>query len=286
MTKPALDRRVNAFRADLAAAHLEGLVPADRYVAGVPRQVVAETAPLRRGPGDEFPLDSELLFGERVMQFETHDKWVWCQSMRDDYVGYVPVSALGGIGQDATHLVTALCSHVYPGPDIKLPPRAGLKMNSPVSVCGTKDRFSVLENEGGYIFSDHLGAADGTGGDFVAIAEMFLGAPYLWGGRSNNGLDCSALVQLSLQATGLSCPRDSDMQAANIGASLDIDAGLKNPQRGDLVFWKGHVGMMMDAGILLHATAHYMMVVKEPLLPAIQRIKDADAGAVTAIRRL
>lgn len=285
MSEIVLDPRTNPFRADLAATRLKGLVAADRYVEGTVQQVLAETAPMRRSSGNNSPLDSELLYGERVTVFDERDGWAWCQSTRDQYMGYVPVSALGEIGPDATHMVTARCSHVYSEPNIKVPPARALKMNSLVSVKGTKDRFSILDDED-YIFTDHLGDADGSKGDFVAVAETYMGTPYLWGGRSDNGLDCSALVQLSLQAVGMSCPRDSDMQAAGLGNPLPIDDALGHLTRGDLIFWTGHVGMMMDTDILLHATAHYMMVVREPLLPAIQRIIEAGAGPVTAIRRL
>lgn len=280
-----LDLRLNAIRPDLAAAHLKDQVTADKYITGEPRQVTADTASLRRGAGDDYALDSELLFGERVILFEERDGWGWCQSVRDQYVGYVPLAALGGVGPAATHRVSVLCSHVYPEPDIKLPPRAALKMNALVSISETKDRFAVLVDQGGYVFSNHLGTVEGAAGDFVSVAESFMGSPYLWGGRSNDGLDCSALVQLSLHAIGKNCPRDSDMQARSLGAALVADEGFENLQRGDLIFWKGHVGIMKDARTLLHATAHYMRVVSEPLVPTIRRIKESDNGDVIAVRR-
>ncbi len=286
MTRKILDPRVNAVRADLAGEYLRGRVEAPRFSKGELRQVVACCAPLRRGAGHEFVLDSELLFGERVTVFESLDGWAWCQSCRDDYVGYVPASALGPGGPDATHRVSALCSHIYPEPDIKSPPLGALKMNARVAVGEKVDRFAELYDRGGFVFSGHLSGIGVTGDDFVAVAEMFPGVPYLWGGRSNDGLDCSALVQLALHATGKPCPRDSDLQESSLGRSIEVKIGLTDLERGDLLFWQGHVGIMLDGETLLHATAHTMMVVSELLRPAIQRIENSGGGEISAIRRL
>jgi len=280
-----LDWRFNAFRPDLAAGSLRGRVKADRYVEGEGRQVTARAAPLRRAPAHNAALDSELLFGERVVVYDEQDGWAWCQSRRDEYVGYTLSSALSPPGAVATHMVTALCTHVYLSPDIKTPPIGRLNMTALVSVAEQEQRFAKLNDHDGYVFADHLGQLSGGETDPVSIAERFMGVPYLWGGRTNTGLDCSALIQLAFHATGQSCPRDSDVQGLALGRVLS-DGEQEALQRGDIVFWDGHVGFMQDAGMLLHANAFHMMVVTEPLRPAFRRIEETGGGKVTSIRRL
>ena len=283
-----LDARLNAFRPDLADARLRGKVEAERFVAGEPRRVVAPIAPLRRRPEDGAPLDTELLLGERVVVFEdTRDGWCWLQADADSYVGYVPAACLGP--DDAAAPPTARVSVprtlVFPAPDIKRPPLGALPMGALVAVVGAASDHNADYRElssGGFVVSQHLAPLEAVETDFVAVAERFLGVPYLWGGKSMLGMDCSGLLQLALEMTGASAPRDADMQERDLGTRL---AGVEGLERGDLIFWKGHVGMMADGRTLLHANAHHMMTAKEPLAGTIERLT-AKGVAVTSVRRL
>ena len=281
----AFDPRLTPARADIAADFLAGKIAAGAFVAGRRFGVVAAAAPLRRAPSPDAPLDTEALHGEAVTVFDTKDGWAWGQLESDGYVGYLRLDDLGA-WTAPTHHVRVPRSFVYPGASIKLPPAAALSLNAAVTVKETRGDFAVLEG-GRCIFAAHLAPPDIHAPDFVSVAESFLNTPYLWGGRTSLGLDCSALIQQSLAAAGVSAPRDSDMQEKALGAALPLDAaaagGLK---RGDLVFWKGHVGVMQDEARLLHANGHHMMVVSEPLAAARERIAANSFGAVTSVRRL
>ena len=275
------DARVNPFRPDLAAGHLRGKVEAARFVEGSPRGIVAPSAPLRRRPAADAPLETEALQGEDVVVYDEADGWSWAQLTRDSYVGYLPSAALGP-ARATTHRVAALRTHAYPGPSIKRPPRArsrsarGWRLsNSPA--------ISRSAADGLHYFARHLAPEGSFAEDFVAVAERFLETPYLWGGRTSEGIDCSGLVQTALTAAGVAAPRDSDMMEARLGSPLAADAPL---QRGDLVFWRGHVGVMRDGATLLHANGWHMRVVSEPLAEARARIAANGGGAVTSSRRL
>ena len=278
-----LDPRLNAYRDDLADARLKGLVEAARFVEGVTRRVIATTAPVRRQPSPDAALDTEALYGETVTLFEEVEGWAWGQLANDGYVGWLPGAALGEPGMAATDKVGALRTFAYPRPDIKAPIVGVLSMASRVAVVGAEGKFAVLD-DGRFVIARHLLPIDDRAPDFVAVAERFVGVPYLWGGKSSLGIDCSGLVQLSMIMAGLCCPRDSDMQAAGAGTALDIPSGLPEFRRGDLIFWKGHVGILKDADTLLHANAHHMEVATEPVTEAIARIA-AGGLMVTAVRR-
>ena len=280
----ATDRRLVPARPDLAAAHLRGVVQAERFVQGVAKRVVDPIAPLRRAPSQDAPLDTEALFGERVAVYETTDEgWAWGQLELDGYVGWLPANALGDVAAPATHRVTALRTFVFPKSDIKALPLTALPFGSRLAIAREQGGFAVME-QGGFIPLQHVAPLAHREPDFVATARRFLGAPYLWGGRSALGLDCSGLVQLALQAAGIDCPRDSDMQA-EIGAAVDFKGDLSQLKRGDLVYWSGHVGFVADAGRLLHANAFHMAVAEEPLTAAIDRIRKSGLE-ILAVRRL
>jgi hypothetical protein len=285
-----LDRRTTPARPDLAARHLIGQVEARAFVEPKPMRVVVPSAPLRREPRPDAPLDTEALCGEEVDLYESFEGWAWVQLRSDGYVGYLPDDALRPGAAAPTHRVSALRTFVYPGPSMKLPPLAAISLGAGVSVSHATGDFVVLSEFGrfstGYVFSGHVAPLATAEPDFVAVAERFLNVPYLWGGKTSLGLDCSGLTQLALAAAGIASPRDSDMLEAALGQPVTFDESLQGLKRGDLVFWKGHVGILTDPDTLLHATAYTMSVYSEPLRTARDRILAKSFGAITSIKRL
>jgi len=279
-----LARRLTPARPDLAAAALRGKVEAARFVEGRRRRIVESVAPLRQAPSHEAPLETEALFGESVTIYEENEGWAWAQLQRDSYVGYLPANALGP-EVVATHRVAATRSFLYPKPSIKAPPISALPMGALVKVVSIAGEFSAIA-DGGFLYARHLAGRDEFENDFVAVAERFLEAPYLWGGRTSQGMDCSALVQCALAAAGRPAPRDSDLQEAALGASIAFDETLAGLRRGDLVFWKGHVAIMRDDKVAIHANGWHMKVAAEPLRTACERIAQMDGAAIRSIRRL
>ncbi|HEY1875842.1 MAG TPA: C40 family peptidase, partial [Rhizomicrobium sp.] len=263
-------------RPDLAAAHLKGKVDASRYVEGEKFSICAGRASLRMRPSDDAAQDSELLFGEIFTVYDCKDGWAWGQALNDLYVGYVRENAL--TRPFATRArISALIAPVFSAADLKTPVRDLLPMNANVPV---EARDGDYVNIGlGFVHQRHL--APEAEKDFAAIAERFLGVPYVWGGKTAAGLDCSGLIQTALQAVGKAAPRDTDMMEKALGDAIAIGA----IRRGDMIFWKGHMGVMLDEARLLHANAHHMMVAVEPLDEAIARI-DGIAGPVTSVKRL
>jgi cell wall-associated NlpC family hydrolase len=277
------DRRFTPARPDLAAAHLQGHVEATIFVEGREMQIVAPIADLRSAPTPDAPLDTQALCGERVTVYEEHEGWAWAQLKRDAYVGYLPAHMLGPTPREPTHRVSALRTFVYPAPNMKVPPLEALPFGAEITIEGEGDYVRVTDH--GYVYARHLQPVAYHEPDFVAVAERFIGVPYLWGGKTALGLDCSGLVQISLAAAGIEVPRDTDVQAREIGAELPLDEPL-DLRRGDLVFWKGHVGIMCEAQTLLHANAHHMLVAREPFAEARARILAKSFGAVIGVRRL
>ena len=277
----ALDPRIHPFRPELAAKYLQGQVEAVRFVEGARRELIEPITALRRLPSHDAQQVTEALIGERIIVYETNEEgWAWGQLESDGYVGWLSANALAAPGPEPTHKVTALRALGFPGADIKLPPLMALPMAARVAIARQDERFAVTTT-GLHLPAVHLAPIKARQADFVAVAEKFLATPYLWGGKTSLGIDCSGLVQVALQAAGQACPRDSDMQELALGKPSTL-AGLR---RGDLVFWKGHVAIARDGETLVHANAFHMAVAIEPAAEAIARIK-AAGSEVTSVKRL
>ena len=279
-----LDPRLTPARPDLAARHLQGKVKAGRFVEGEEFEISDAIAPMREGPSADAMLLTQALKGEHVTIYDRNSEgFAWGQLNTDGYVGWLPDRALTPPVSKPTHKITSLRTLAFPGPSIKLPPAETLVLGDLVTVIREDGPFAVTR-EGWYLPGQHVGAIDSYEEDFVAVAERFVGTPYLWGGKSSFGLDCSGLVQVSLSAAGVRCPRDSDMQENSVGKMLGA-AESSNLNRGDLIFWQGHVAIVRDGDSIVHANAHHMATVIEDANEAIARIKAAGTE-ITAIRRL
>jgi len=278
------DPRLTPARPDLAAKYLEGRIEAARFVIGEEFEISDAIAPLRNGPASDAMLATQALKGERVTIYDRNGEgWAWGQLRSDGYVGWLPDRALAKPAAAPTHKITALTTFAFPGPSIKLSPVDTLVMGAMVTVVREDGPFAVTR-DGWYLPRQHVGSIDRHAEDFVAVAERFAGTPYLWGGKSSLGIDCSGLVQVSLNAAGIGCPRDSDMQQDGLGRILGLAESGKL-QRGDLIFWKGHVAIVRDADSIVHANAHHMATVIENTRDAIARIK-AAGNEIAAIKRL
>lgn len=273
------DPRLTPARDGIAAAHLRGTINAERYVDGTAMRVGWESLALTSAPDPQAELASELLYGEGFTVYDTENGWAWGQSNRDGYVGWVEHDMLKPMDV-RTHHVTLFSALTYATPDMKSRPLGALPFLAQVAVHRQEGPW--VQTDFGWLPGRHLAQDPPDISNWVTTAERFIGAPYLWGGRTPKGLDCSALVQLSRQSAGFECPRDSDMQQ-KLGTELGADAELC---RGDLIFWKGHVGIMLDAATLLHANAFHMACVREPLALACDRIAAQGGGGITARKRL
>ena len=283
----AYDRRLHAFRPDLADARLRGEVAAERFVAGTPARIVAAVADMLGEPRPDAGLNTQLLRGDDVIVFEETEGWAWVQAVRDGYVGYVSGGSLGPRAAEPTHLVSAPRSFLYPGPDLKLPRHGELSLGSSVTVTSfteTRGTLYALLPTGEAMIAGHLRPAGELSDDYVAVAETLLMTPYLWGGSTCFGIDCSGLVQLAMRMAGRDVLRDSDMQAATLGEPVEPGHDHSGLRRGDLVFWKGHVAIMTDERTMIHANGHTMLVSREGLADAIDRIGYLYGGP-TGFRR-
>lgn len=277
----AYDPRLTLARADLAEQALEGILPAAVYAPVQPMQCQASVAAVRASPDLQARQNDQLIFGEAFDVVETSEGWAWGQARRDGYVGWVELSELAAPILSPTHRVCAIRTYAFSQPDLMSSQPRLLNLNSLVCVEDSRDRFLKVARAG-WVAESHLAALDDFATDPVAVAEQHLGAPYQWGGRESVGLDCSGLVQQALFACGRACPRDADMQAEALGSPVAGSAsGAGQLRRGDLVFWSGHVAMMLDAASVIHANGWRMQVSVDPLADVVARV-----GPPVALRRL
>jgi len=276
----APDPRTTLARPDLAAAGLEGMVEAARFARPIAMACPVPATGIRKALGPAAEQLDQLLFGEAFDVLETRDGWSWGQARRDGYVGFVDASALSSPVPAPTHWVKALRTAAFSEPNIKSAPVALLSMNALVAEMAREGRFVQVAGSG-WIVERHLAGFGAWETDPASVAERFLDAPYLWGGRDSLGLDCSGLVQQSLYACGRAFPRDTDQQAKQ---GVGVEAA--DLRRGDLVFWRGHVAMMLDEARIIHANAYRMAVTIEPLAEAVERTIAGGEGEPTAYRRL
>jgi len=281
------DRRLHVFRPDLADIRLRGRVAAREFVAGRPGVIAAPVAGIHDSPDAASECISQALQGERIAIFDERDDWSWIQCDYDGYVGYIRTDESSTIPVEPTHMVGVQRTFAYDGPDLRHPVVAPLSMGSRLAITGqtvTRGTLYALTDHGSAVIASHLAPIGRREADYVEVAARFLETPYLWGGRSGFGVDCSGLVQLAMMMAGMRAPRDTDMQAAGIGGTLDPGADYGNLRRGDLVFWKGHVAILTDPRTILHASGHSMTGTSETLAEAVSRIAHLY-GPPTGFRR-
>lgn len=288
MVKPPFDPNVTPARADLAAEHLAGVVDAPRYAAAVAARACRETVAVRSGAEANRSQVTELLYGELFKAYERRGGWAWGQCAHDDYVGYVDETGLNWDVADPTHSVVALRALLFPRADFKAPPVGGASLGSRLTVVDREDGPGggyLRLDDGCWISETAATPFAGADCDPVDVALRFVGVPYLWGGRSSLGLDCSGLVQIALAQAGIAAPRDTYMQEAALGMPVDQPFGA-SLKRGELVFFPGHVGIMVDDRMLLHANVAAMAVTVDPLADVAARVAAVEGRGITSVRRL
>lgn len=279
------DPRVTPVRPDLAADNLRGRVKVPRYASAVPHQVVRDGACLSFTPDANARQESQLLFGELFDVYDRNGDWCWGQNRADGYVGFVPASALSTDLHEPTHRVASRMLQLYPGPDLKLRAIGEISLGATVRVVDLEGSFAQIAG-GQWLYAKHLVDLDFINVDLIGTALKFLGTPYVWGGRSAGGLDCSALLQLALCMAGERAPRDSDQLEKSVGVALPIADGhdFAQIQDGDMVFFPGHCGLFVHGWRFLHANAFDMEVSLHSFSDVIDRA-DASGEGVTSIRR-
>ena len=273
------DPRITPWRDGIAARGLEGLMEAEVYLDTRTMACVTAAAAIRAAPDANAEQMDQLLFGERFEVLEEEGTWRLGQALRDGYVGYVQASDLKPIETPVTHRVAAIRTYAFAEPSIKSRAIGPYSINALVSVKAVEGRLAMVSGAG-WITASHLAPIGTVEDDWASVAEQFLGAPYLWGGRESLGLDCSGLVQQALFACGRACPRDADQQE-----QMGVEIAQSDFTRGDLVFWKGHVAIGLGNGQIIHANGHHMAVAIEPLMDAITRI-GASGSQPTSYRRV
>ncbi|EXS70406.1 C40 family peptidase [Sphingobium sp. Ant17] len=275
----ALDRRIHAARGDLADLALAGILFSAHYARAVPLTCVMPGTPILSAPSPGAEAVTELLRGETFHALDVMTDWAWGFCGHDGYVGYIRREALD-VAETASHRIVAQTAPLFRKPDIK----SQVLDYWPMGALFTGEvEGAFLSCAEGYIHVRHAAPISDPATDWVAIAERYLGQPYVWGGRGHRGIDCSGLVQVALGQCGMAVPRDTDLQCEGIGLPIESDAALR---RGDLIFFPGHVGIMTDGKTLLHANAHWMAVVKEPLADVVARLADDHAQPIIARRRI
>lgn len=274
------DSRVTPARPDLAATALKGNVAAERFVEGRLVQVARGVVGLHGAPSGDAGLHTQLLFGESFTVYEEKNGWVWGQAALDSYVGYARTEAFAS-PIVPTHRVISLATPLLAAPDVKKGARDMLPLNAKLALRDPGGRFAQAAG-GLYVFAGHVAPIDTYVPDWVAVAERFAGVPYVWGGKTAAGIDCSGLIQSALEAGGILAPRDTDMLESALGAAIALDSELK---RGDLIFWKGHVGLMLDSKRLIHANGFAMQVSVELLSDVRDRTLRNENLAIRAIKR-
>lgn len=271
-----MDRRLTPFSGRIGHVSLQGRMTDVPLVEGSLQRVTAPLVTLRAKP--RGAIDRQLLLGAELRLIDSQDDQGFVQSLRDGYCGWVPLAALGD-ALGATHVVASPATHAYPAPRVQAEPPLPLWLNARLQITDEDGAWSLSDQ--GWVPTRHLRPLDQPEADPVSVAERLRGAPYLWGGNSVAGVDCSGLVQLAFHACGRDMAADSDLQALT-GQPL---AGLEALQRGDLMFWKGHVALIAGPDRILHANGHTMDVAHEGLHAAITRIAAQGGGPVTALRR-
>ncbi|MFK7901215.1 MAG: NlpC/P60 family protein [Nitratireductor sp.] len=287
-----LDKRLNLYSNELADKRLEGQVEAEKFIIGASGRIVSFFADIMSEPDEKAGLQTQILFGENVNIFESTNGWSWIQCVRDGFVGWTKSANVSVGFKGASHWVKVPRTFLYSQPDMKKPRIGYRSLASRLTVVGEEEvrgtKYNILEG-GEAVIADHLWPVTQFAKDYVSIAETLIHTPYLWGGASAFGIDCSGLVQIALRMSGVDVLRDSDMQAATIGEPIDATKDWSNMLRGDLIFWKGHVGICQGKNkegrqFLLHANGYSMSVISEPLDQAITRIASLYAQPI-GVRR-
>ncbi len=272
------DRRLTPFSGRTALTSLRGQVAADQYTDGEAARIAAPLADLLARP--DGPRDRQLQRGEAVLVIERTDRHAFVRADKDGYCGWLALSALTP-DHPVSHWLRAPASHLYPTPSLKRRELAQIGFGTLLQITDTDGAFART-HDGLFVPTAHLAPIGMRLEDPAAVATLFLHTPYLWGGNSRAGIDCSGLVQAALLACGIPCPGDSDQQWSMVGRVL---AAEEPARRGDLLFWKGHVAMLTDPASLIHANAHHMAVTDEPVETAMARIAAATGETFLGRRR-